>query len=48
MRALSANDTKHFYIVKCDLKHTGNMFARQIGCVPFCNSGRLTLSDEAF
>lgn len=48
MRALFIDDRRHFNNAGQDWKHNDHMFTKQIGCVPFCDSGRLTFSDRAF
>ena len=48
MRALLANYREHFNNARQNWKHNDDMFTKRIGCVPFCNSGRLTFSDRVF
>ena len=48
MRTLLAINVENYKANKPDWKHNSDMFTKRIGCVPFWNSGRLTLSDGAF
>lgn len=48
MRALLAINVENHKVDKRPWKHDADMFTKLIGCVPFCDFGRLTLSDGAF